>query len=253
MDVIQLLNRKPIGFIFIVFLQTQTNPRNFMKKFLLVVAMAVAVQMGFCQNLQLHYDFLKDARDKNASGRGYLTSTVEMFKPDKWGSTYFFIDMDYNSPRGGVSMAYWEIDRDMKLGDFPLMAHIEYNGGMNQFTSFDNAWLFGASYPFKINNAFMSVYAAYKAISKQKPNMQVTGTWNSTMCNGKFTLSGFADLWSEDKTGNGKKLIFLTEPQFWYNFSQNFSTGSEIEISNNFVFNSNKLEIFPTVAVKWTF
>lgn len=224
-----------------------------MKKFLLVVAAIVAVQIGFSQNLQLHYDFIKDARDPNAAGRGYVTSTVEMFKPDKWGSSYFFIDMDYNGPRGGVSMAYWEIDRDMKLGNFPLMAHIEYNGGMNQFTSFNNAWLFGVSYPFKINNAFMSVYVAYKAISKQKANVQVTGIWNSTMFNGKFTMSGFIDQWTEDKTGKGKKWILLTEPQFWYNFSPNFSAGSEIEISNNFVYNSNRLEIFPTAAVKWTF
>jgi hypothetical protein len=224
-----------------------------MKKPLLLFVATVLVQFAFSQNLQLHYDFIKDARDKNASGRGYVTSTVEMFRPDKWGSTFFFIDMDYNSPRGGVSLAYWEIARDIKLGKCPILVHIEYNGGMNQFTSFDNAWLFGVSYPFKVKNTFLSVYAAYKAISKQKANIQVTGTWNSTMCDGKFTMSGFIDQWTEDKTGSGKKWILLTEPQFWYNFSKNFSAGSEIEISNNFVFNSNKVEIFPTVAVKWNF
>lgn len=224
-----------------------------MKKLLLVVIAIVAVQIGFTQNLQLHYDFIKDARDPNAAGRGYVTSTVEMFKPDKFGSTFLFIDMDYNSPRGGVSLAYWEIARDIKLGNFPLMPHIEYNGGMNQFTSFDNAWLFGVSYPFKCNNTYMSVYAAYKAISSQKANMQVTGTWTSTMFNGKFTMSGFVDLWTEDKIASGKKWILLAEPQFWYNFCPYFSAGSEIEISNNFVFNSNKLEIFPTAAIKWTF
>lgn len=225
-----------------------------MKKILFAVALMVAVQAGFAQNLQLHYDFLKDARDPHAAGRGYVTSTVEMFRPDKTGSTFFFIDMDYNSPRGGVSLAYWEISRDQKIGDCPILAHVEYNGGFNQFASFDNAWLFGASYPFKIKNVSMTVMGAYKAISKQDANAQFTTTWFTMLAKGKVTIDGFLDLWSEDKTGSsGKKCILLTEPQFWYNFSPKFSAGSEIEVSNNFVFNSNKVEIFPTVAVKWTF
>jgi hypothetical protein len=36
------------------------------------------------QNLQLFYD----------AGRGCATSTVEMFRPDDGGSTFFFIDFD---------------------------------------------------------------------------------------------------------------------------------------------------------------
>ncbi|MDP4291711.1 MAG: DUF5020 family protein [Bacteroidota bacterium] len=224
-----------------------------MRGYFLFLFSILSLQFVFSQNLQLHYDFIKDARDRNAAGRGYFTSTVEMFKVDQWGSTYFFIDMDYNGPHGGVSLGYWEIDRDMKLGNFPLMAHIELNAGMNRFVSFDNAWLFGVSYPFKVKEAFLSVYAAYKAISRQSANFQVTGTWNSTLFDGKFTMSGFIDQWCEDKTGGGKKWILLTEPQFWYNLSQNFAMGSEIEISNNFILNSNKVEIFPTIAGKWTF
>ena len=59
------------------------------------------------QNLQLHYDFWK--------GRQYLTSTVEMFKPDKHGSTFFFVDMDYDLSDAKVKLAYWEIARDLKF------------------------------------------------------------------------------------------------------------------------------------------
>ena len=46
------------------------------------------------QNIQLHYDL----------GRKGITSTVEMFKPDKGGSTFFFVDLDY-TPK--VSGAYF--------------------------------------------------------------------------------------------------------------------------------------------------
>ena len=36
-----------------------------------------------------------------------------MFKPDTWGSTYMFTDIDYKSD--GVMGAYWEISRDLIL------------------------------------------------------------------------------------------------------------------------------------------
>jgi hypothetical protein len=225
-----------------------------MKKILFAAALIVATQFGFAQNLQLHYDFLKNANDPNASGRGYLISTVELFKADKYGSTYFFTDLDFNSSRGGNSQAYSEIDRDQRIGDCPILAHLEYNGGFNQSVSFNNAWLFGASYPFKIKNGSMSFYAAYKAISTEKANAQFTTIWFKMMAKGKLTFEGFMDIWSEDNTGSsGKKIIILTKPKLWYNVTPNLSVGSRVEISNNFVFNSNRVEIFPTIGAKWNF
>ena len=57
----------------------------------ILVAFA-AVGFGFMAkaqtNLQTFYDFGKD--------RQYLTTTFEMFKPDKFGDTFFFIDHYYN-------------------------------------------------------------------------------------------------------------------------------------------------------------
>ena len=43
------------------------------------------------QNIQLHYDFGRSLYDKDLKGRPLLTSTVEKFHPDNWGSPYFFI------------------------------------------------------------------------------------------------------------------------------------------------------------------
>lgn len=39
-------------------------------------------------NAQLFYDF--------GSDRKFATLTLEMFKGDKWGNTYFFVDHDFN-------------------------------------------------------------------------------------------------------------------------------------------------------------
>ncbi len=49
-----------------------------MKKLLLIVALGLVMTFAKAQNIQLHYDFGKD--------RNYPTSTIEMFKPDKWGN-----------------------------------------------------------------------------------------------------------------------------------------------------------------------
>ena len=109
--------------------------------FLIVLFVVASLQ---AQNLQVHYDFGKT--------RKLVTSTVEMFKPDKWGSTFFFIDMNYDVNNGKtMSLAYWEIARGIKLGKSPFAAHVEYNGGFGQFNM-------GSSYgAYQINDAWLTV------------------------------------------------------------------------------------------------
>ena len=72
-----------------------------MKKFFLSAAFALLCFGAFAQNVQLHYDFGHNAYNKEGGkdlrSRAYLTTTVEMFKPDSFGSTFFFVDMDYVS------------------------------------------------------------------------------------------------------------------------------------------------------------
>jgi len=50
------------------------------RKFILLFFLLPKAIMA--QNFQVHYDFGKN--------RHYITTTFEMFKPDKWGNTYFF-------------------------------------------------------------------------------------------------------------------------------------------------------------------
>ena len=91
---------------------------------------------------------------------------------------------------------------------------------------------------------------------------QTTAVWGVQLAGGKLTCSGFADLWY-DPTVKGK-LIFLSEPQFWFNMNKlkgwndiNLSVGTEIEVSHNFVWNekgeNDKFYAIPTLALKWTF
>jgi len=208
------------------------------------------------QNIQLHYD-LGHALYNSLSGRPKITTTVEMFKPDRWGSTFFFIDMDYASE--GVMAAYWEVARELKFWKGDISAHIEYNGGMPYIR---NAYLAGATYTYN-NKDFtrgFSFSTMYKHIQKlESPHQfQLTAVWRVEFAAGKLFFTGFADWWREPNYYGD--YIFLAEPQFWMRLNRfkgvddnfNLSIGSETELSRNFAGRDGFYAI-PTLAVRWDF
>ncbi len=227
-----------------------------MKKPFGVLFLSILFGNIFAQNIQLHYDMGK--------GRGYLTSTVEMFRPDKTGNTFFFIDFNYgDGDVEGVSLAYFEIARCFKLGDSPFSWHGEYNGGFGQWKdgnasgayTISDAWLTGIDYSWNSQDFSkgFSLKVLYKNLANtvdDKPNsFQLTGVWHLNFAKGKLSFTGFADFWKE-KTDYGK-YIFLSEPQIWFNASSHFSVGSEIELSNDF--NMDGFKVMPTLGAKYTF
>ena len=212
------------------------------------------------QNLQLHYDF----------DRRSVTSTVEMFRADGSGSTFFFVDLDY-SPK--VTGAYWEIARELcfwkESNASWLSVHVEYIGGLNtQAGSFNNAFLGGLTYSGHSEDwsKTWSLSAMYKLIpgtvtaagDKQDHNFQITGVWNLDFFDHWISFNGFADYWREARAWQGSKFIFLAEPQLWVNLNKvrgwdkvNLSLGTEVELSNNFV--RKGFCVMPTLAAKWNF
>ena len=97
------------------------------KLFSLTIFLMAAFACADAQNIQLHYD-LGHTLYSDLTPRQSVTTTVEMFKPDKWGSTFFFIDLDYKND--GVKGAYWEIAREFNVSKNKQWAvHVEYNGG----------------------------------------------------------------------------------------------------------------------------
>uniref|UniRef100_UPI003216ACED DUF5020 family protein n=1 Tax=uncultured Draconibacterium sp. TaxID=1573823 RepID=UPI003216ACED len=232
-----------------------------MKRVLLLFSFIAFVAATNAQNVQLHYDL--------GEGRKMLTSTVEMFRPDKYGSTFFFVDMDYGSDisglDNGISLAYWEIARAFKWNETQkFMPRVEFNGGTmnvgsNIWIPIERCWLAGlertwASADF---SKIFTLQANYKYIKdKEDAAFQITGVWTIQMLEGKLTFCGFADFWKEgmDWTFDGKDdtdFRFLSEPQLWYNPCKNFSFGTEVEVSNNFV--GDEFAVKPTLAVKYTF
>lgn len=196
--------------------------------FLMIATLLVS---GFAKaqtNAQVLYDF--------GSDRKFVTLTLEMFKQDKWGNTYFFVDHDFNlnqmtDPNTGKKYehnmsqggTYTEISRALnfwqntKLKNLSL--HAEYNGGIYKDYPINNAWLFGVEY-FMHDKSFkntLTLQALYKTIRKTDQNvpMQFTAVWGCKDIFGVkgLNFSGFADFWWEnhdsmlDKHGNVKEFL----------------------------------------------
>lgn len=244
--------------------------RIVMKRGLLVAALLLATVGANAQvNIQELYDF----------NRGHFTTTLEMFKDDPWGSTFFFNDIyhpDLLNPTG----YYTEIARAINfwqhssLGAMSL--HVEWNGG--QYAS--NCWLLGVEY-FLHNADFSNTFTfelMYKRISKQIKDktgyvpLQFTFVWemrNLFDVKG-LVFSGFLDVWGENNKwaeDEETQLVVLSEPQIWYNLGQHFGcenlfVGGEVELAYNFAggwhsdgdFPLNKsFNVAPCAGIKWKF
>jgi len=223
-------------------------------------------------NAQLFYDF--------GSDRKFVTLTLEMFKQDKWGNTYFFIDHDFNydqhvkGPNLAPGGTYFEIARCLNFWQNSaiknLSLQVEYNGGITRSYPINNAWLVGLDY-FIHSKDFkntLNLKALYKNIQKKNSDvpMQFTVVWamNDLFGVKGLKFDGFADFWWETHfvaDDNAKSrdahTVFITEPQLWYNVGQhigcdNLSIGGEVELSNNFG-STDGFKCRPCLGVKWDF
>lgn len=246
-----------------------------MKKFLIMLAMAVMAISAQAQvNVQLHYDFGRNIYPDSEADRQKVTATIEQFRPDRLGSIFYFVDFDFY--KKGMKGAYLEFSREFNVWK-GLAAHIEYNGGVSTghdqeyAAQFQHAVLVGAAYNMASSDfrRTLSFQAMYKQYFRGQDNcgfasFQFTGVWGLKFgARDMFTFSGFFDLWLNRKASDGKhNLIFLSEPQFWFNFDgikgarkTGLSIGTEIELSNNFIVPTGGTHTFfanPTIAVKWT-
>ena len=246
-----------------------------MKKTVVLAGLSLLATGAFAQtNLQVFYDFGKN--------RKMVTTTLEMFKSDNWGNTFFFVDYDYASKDMrdanvyGATGSYMELARcfnfwsDSKLA--PLSLQVEFNGGIG----FGNRnWLFGLDYflhsaDFSNTLNLKVLYKTFCNGAESEVPLQFTAVWGMDNLFGLEGLrfSGFADFWGETTSywyGAGQenplaeagKWIFLSEPQLWYNIGrhfgcENFNIGGEVELSYNFA-GCSGFYCRPCLGTKWNF
>jgi hypothetical protein len=253
-----------------------------MKRTVLVAALLLSFVGAKAQtNIQEMYDF----------GRKHMTTTLEMYSPDNWGSTFFFVDI-YHTNNIAPTDFYTEIARTINfwgkntsIGDVfvnNISLHVEWNGGCGIYDMgtlgwggypVNNAWLYGIEY-FIANNDFsqrLTLEVMYKDIRGIKAGfdktanvpLQFTAVWGLDNLFGVPGLSfcGFADFWWENNvwaSGNTTTTTFLTEPQLWYKVGRHFgcdnlNIGGEVEISNNFSGAGEGWSVKPCLGIKWEF
>ena len=226
--------------------------------------MAMMTMAVSAQDVQLHYDFGRFLYPDQEAGRQKVTMTLEQFKADKWGSWFYFVDVDFS--RKFTEGAYTEISRAFNLGkQSPFAAHIEYDGGLNRFGSFQQAALIGGAWnghnvdfstTYSVQLMYKHYFKSYD-YTRSYMSVQLTGVWSTTFANKAMTFSGFIDFWRGENANGHGQMVMLTEPQLWYNLkNQHLSIGTEVEISNNFIYNTYNDDSFfinPTLALKWQF
>ena len=230
-----------------------------MKRLLTTGLMTIAVIAMQAQNIQLHYDLGRNIYPNEEAGRPKVTMTLEEFKLDYWGSWFYFVDVDFS--RKFTESAYTEISRELNLyGNYA--AHVEYNGGLSKNGSFQQAALVGMAYngwdpalsaTYSLQLLYKRYFKSYDYTSAYH-SMQLTGVWNLPL--GKWTCTGFIDLWRGEKANHHGQLVLLTEPQLWYTVTRRLRIGTECEISNNFIYNTYNDKSFfvnPTLALQWRF
>lgn len=237
------------------------------KIFFAVAFAALALAQGVkAQNLQVFYDF--------GEGRNYVTTTFEMFKADKWGDTFWFIDHSYNSTdknyklpgSSAVNQSYFEIERginfwqDTELKD--LSAHLEYDGS----TWGAGIWCFGAKYflhsaDFSKTFTLALMYDLHRGYGSADIPIKFSGVWGLNDIFGVKGLifKGFIDIWGNNNVwgvNDETKFSVLTEPQLWFNLGDTFDghldVGTEIELSVNFAGHKGFM-CNPCAGIRWTF
>jgi hypothetical protein len=218
------------------------------------------------QDIQLHYDLGKE--------RKYFTTTLEMFRPDSLGSTYWFVDFDYDfdgHPRS-MSAAYWEISHDFYMPWFrnndalkQLGFHIEYNDGFTAFkdsaentlaASYNSIFLTGFSYPVRIGKTVITTQLLCRMPKGMNgPDAQLTLVWFQPVFRNRLLITGYIDFWTHDRLPEKtqKEIVIQTEPQFWFLATKHLGIGSEIEISKNFPAGPRPWQVNPTAALRWQF
>lgn len=238
-----------------------------------MMAILVMVSGGAApaQDFQFHYDLGRNLYGNEERTRPRVTLTYEQFRADRLGSWFWFADFDMYAD--GMKGAYAEISREFTLGrvaqGVTWAAHAEYDGGMTttrqgQGSRFQHAALVGAA----LNGhsadfaTTWSLQAMYKQYFKGRyadayASVQLTGVWSTTFFAGKCTFSGFCDLWRGRQANGHGQLVLLAEPQLWYNIDKHFAVGTEVEVSDHFIYpdilTDKSFYVNPTLALKYTF
>ena len=89
---------------------------------LVLTSLSLLAVPAMGQNIQLHYDLGRYLYPKVQADRPRMTMTVEQQSLDRFGDTFYFVDMSFLQ-QGAVS-ANWKFMRNLRFWQGPLSWHV---------------------------------------------------------------------------------------------------------------------------------
>lgn len=235
-----------------------------------------AVPLLKAQNIQLHYDLGRALYPTVQRERPMMTATVEQQSLDRFGDTFYFVDMSWRD-QGAVN-ANWKFMRNLRFWRPPFALHLRYDGGLRfrdyapstertkPAFSLNDAFMLGGSYTYlsPTRRTMLQLIPLYKYIkgAEQPHNFELCGVWRFASVSGLFTATGFFSWWRQELTAPGwgsTTFKFMSQPQLWCNLNRikgvapdfNLSVGTELRVSKNV--DAPQWIVAPTLGLKWSF
>ncbi len=235
-----------------------------MKTILLSVFLTFALS-GQAQQLQLHYDF-RHSVDPALNKRNFTSLTFEYVKSnDSSGSFLLKMQTDFSGGANNVGQLFLQVSKNLRYWRPKIYLSLMYSGGLGVAPPaygyyLTNSFGVGAAYPFQWKGAWLSASVNYRYTTFVKPShdSQLTLYFGKGFFRYKLMVAGSFVGWSENRNQGtdltngqrGKKVAFFADPQVWLNVTKTVSVGSRAYLYYHVLTPENRLQIYPTLAVK---
>lgn len=240
-----------------------------MKKILLVAFTSLTLSVT-AQNLQLHYDF-RHSIDPEINPKNFPSFSFEYFTEiDTTGTGSFLFKMqaDLKGDRANAGQIFTQVSQSLRFWKPKVYLSVGYSGGLGVAPGgygfyLSNSFSAGISYPFQWKGAWLATNLLFRYNAFEIPSYdpQFTFYFGKGLFNYRIFLSGSFVFWSENRNqGNdftkdlsGKKLAFFGDPQVWIKLKGKLSAGSRVNVFYHLVAPNDKIQIYPTIGLKYQF
>ncbi|WP_338876295.1 DUF5020 family protein [Spirosoma sp. SC4-14] len=238
-----------------------------MKTLLLLVSVFFSPLVR-AQQLQFHYDF-RHSIDPTQNRRNYATLVFEYFKSnDSTGSFLLKMQTDFSGENNNIGQLFLQVSKNLRYWRPPLYLSLTYSGGLGVAPPaygyyLTNSFGIGVAYPFQWKGAWFSTSLVYRynAFPKASHDPQLTFYFGKGFFQYKLMIAGSLVGWSENRNQGtdytagqqGKKIAFFGDPQLWLKIGKSVSLGSRINLYYHTLTSENRIQVYPTLALKTQF
>ncbi|UFH54221.1 DUF5020 family protein [Spirosoma sp. KNUC1025] len=235
-----------------------------MKTALLFIAVASILSVQ-AQQLQVHYDF-RNSIDPDLNRTNFASLTFEYFKSnDSTGSFLLKMQTDFSGENNNVGQLFLQVSKNLRYWRPKIQLALTYSGGLGVAPPsygyyLTNTFGIGAAYPFQWKGAWFSTSLVYRFSAFPRPSHdpQFTFYFGKGLYNYKIMVAGSLVVWSENRNQGtdftngltGKKIAFFGDPQCWVKVGKSLSVGSRINLFYHTLTNANRIQVYPTLALK---